>query len=162
MLELIASYRQEYAEFIDEDGSIEYDEFVDQENWEDIIFSANKVLDSKKYVVVTGYNDLWNGTRHIDMIIPETTLESIIHTYMNELDCVEVDVYEDKVEFVNHLHDGTNRYTFIPIFLEDLKKVKLLDIIDNDDELFKEYYGKAAKYANKQELINFIEYEDLI
>ena len=147
---MISSYKEEYV--IDEEGN--YDEFLDSDYYDSCKYEADKVLSSKDYVLVEGFNQRWNGASSVDLIIGEDNLSDIFNRYM-KLDTVEIEVYSNRVEVVNIHHDGRNNYTFTPINLMELSKSALLEHIDEDT--YKYETNKNPKYASKEDLCNWIE-----
>lgn len=130
-----------------------------QDLWEmyfdDTCYEADKILGSKKFVKVEGYQQGRNENQEVLRILQETELEEIISKYINA-DMLEVDVYEDCVEVRNIHHDGTNHYTFVPFNFEDLIKSELLNMI-KDKEAYFDWYGDKLYKANNADLVSYLE-----
>lgn len=119
--------KEEFCEkFANSDRFYEWESDLWECMWEeyfnDTCYEADKILGSKSFVRVSGSAGLWNGRRYVDKIIRETNLQDILRNYMN-IDTLEVDVFEDRVEITNIHHDGTNHYTLTPFSYADLKKI---------------------------------------
>jgi hypothetical protein len=150
---MIASYDDWSDDYI-------YDHYLAEIHYQDVSEIADTVLDSKVYVHVDGFSQRWNGSSGVDMIIPETTLGDIISKYINP-DRIVIEVYEDRVELSNCHHDGTNRYTFTPMDLYDLTNKELKDMIA-DEQDFKEYMDVSLSRATKNNLVEYIEDNDIL
>lgn len=125
--------------------------------WEDylndVCYEADKILEIKDFVKVSGSMGLWYGRRGVDKIVRETSLRDIISKYINP-DMIEIDVYQDRVEVKNIHHDGTNYYEFTPFSFNDLTKSELLKLIDKEDF---EYQTDIKLYkATKQDLVDYL------
>ena len=162
MDKLIFKYNSEDAYDYDSD---KYDYGLDRENFECAILEANTILSKKNFVRVNGSMGLWNGPVDVDQIIEETNLEDIINKYIGSYEKeLEIDVYNDKVIMRIYHHDGTNYYELVPINLEDLKIKELKAFFDEYDiEEFNtdDGYGGNFSHAKKNDLINFIEFNEL-
>ena len=179
--ELIASYSDDNkyeVVFINKDGDIFYegDDIpanaiketreipweIMKSDWDCLTEKADTILSSKTYVRVVGFANLWNGSYSLDMIIPETTLDDIISTYMN-IDRAECEVYSDRVEFKNIHHDGTNRYTFYPFSFNEFTIPELKDYFDeyNIIDFNAEKLDNPFHSAYKDDLVWFVEEYEL-
>jgi hypothetical protein len=142
----------------DNDYTEEEDWDIAQDDWGYIESEANEILDSKDYVRVEGMTRRWNGTTSVDTIITETTIRDIIDSYIRGIDRVMCEVYEDRVEFSNCHHDGTNNYTFYPFSFYDLSRAELKERVDRDEYNYDRH--KSDNYycrATKAELVEYIE-----
>lgn len=141
-----------------------YSECLAEDMWSNTIYEADKILDARgnDYVLVDGFVQRWNGSRDVGLIIRETKLEDIIHTYMTP-DRLTVSVYEDRVEVENCHHDGTNCYTFTPFKFHDLTIKELKEYFDGYDiENFNDYgFDRSFSNAKKDDLVEFIESYEL-
>jgi len=170
MKDLIIAYDENNAYITkDEDGNelqekdYYYDEVLDNMLWDDAVYEANKILGLKDYVEVSGTIRRWNGDREVRRIIPENTIDDIISKYI-EPDKLFMEVYNDKVEFINCHHDGTNSYTLIPFNVEDFTIKELKSLFDKYDiEDFNDYSDEFHSFsqARKYELVEYVENYEL-
>lgn len=162
----------EYKLENDEDFEMSKEEFIEKYNssnefydwlegeweccWEDyfndVCYEADKIF-SKNLVKVVGGMQRWNGTKEVDTIISETTLEDIIAKWIN-VDTLEVEVYSDKVVLRNIHHDGTNYYELFPFDFGELTKKELLARVDKEN--YEWWYGDKLYKATKDDLINYL------
>jgi hypothetical protein len=133
-------------------------QFESAQEWiyDDMAYEADRVLGTGDYVKVEGQGQRWNGTTEVDTLVRETTLKEILQEYMN-IDYLEVEVYEDRVEVRNIHHDGTNSYTLTPFSFSSLTKKQMIGEWVNKDAY--EWYGDKVYKATKDDLINFLEDE---
>ena len=141
--------------------STEFEEWQ-EEQWDDlyeeiyqgVIEESNKLLGTKSYTKVDGFQQRWNGKYSDIKIIKENTIQEIIKNYL-KLDILTIEVFEDKIKLINRHHDGTNIYEFYPFNFNDFKKEELKGLINK--HFFEEYTNKKLEKASKDDLINFLD-----
>ena len=148
-----------HTKFSEQEREIEWEIMSDY--WNDCKYEADIILGKKEYVRVEGTNQRWNGSRSIGQIVPEQDMQSIISTYMGDIDMASCEVYEDRVEFKNCHHDGTNRYTFYPFSLSELTIEELKKLADDVADYNDMGYSKSYSKALKGDLIDYIEQYEL-
>jgi len=154
--ELISSYKSDYAYITeDEEGNtVDYfDEDLDSMYWEECRVEMDKVLTSKSYIMIDGMAGSWRGSSEIYKIIQSMDFGDLSR-YLHMED-VSINVHPDRVSYINHGHDATSSYDFIPMELMDLSKSELLELIYAND--YKYDIGRKPKYETKEVLIEYLE-----